>query len=78
MVSRRQCIFIHIGYSLPLTIRDRLAYFDMHKPTDTEYQLLLHVIITLDADWDPKVLDHQYDLEDDNVWYDTLDPTDNE
>jgi len=58
MVGGRQCIFTHDGYSLPLTIRDGLAYLDMCKPSDAEYQSLPHIILTSDAGWDPRVLDY--------------------
>ena len=36
IVGGRQTIFTNDGYSLPLSIRDGLAYFDLRKPTDQE------------------------------------------
>ena len=71
-----KAIFTNDGYSLPLSIRDGLAYLDIRKPTDQEYKTLPHVILTSDVDWDPRVLDHQHNLEDDNIWYTDLDNPD--
>jgi hypothetical protein len=42
----------------------------MRPYTDVEYELLPHVIITGDVDWDPRVLD--FDIDDDDDWYDAI------
>jgi hypothetical protein len=42
----------------------------MHPYTDDEWDLLPHVILTSDLDWDPTVLDHT--LDDDEHWYDAM------
>ena len=57
---------------MPMSVRDGLTYLDMRKPTDKEFAELPHVVLTSDIDWDPTVLDYEHDLENDNVWYDTL------
>ena len=36
---------------------------DMHPPSDEEIDQLPHVIITLDIDWDPAIVDCELDLE---------------
>ena len=38
--------------------------------TDTEWDNLLHVILTADIDWNPTVIDHE--LEDGKEWYDAM------
>ena len=43
--------------SLPLI----LPYLTIHPYTDTEWDLLPHIILTGDVDWKPSVLDHPND-----------------
>ena len=38
--------------------------------TDQEWEDLPHVVLTSDAEWDPSVLDHE--LDDDEQWFDAL------
>ena len=40
----------------------------MRSYTDTEFESLLHVILTSDVGWDPQAMD--FDVEDDENWYD--------
>ena len=49
-----------------------LPTFSLSKPMEEELSNLPHVVLTSDEDWDPHVLDHQHDLDDDNVWYNVL------
>ena len=42
----------------------------MRPYSDSEYDLLPHVILTSDVDWDPRVLDFDIDGNDD--WYDAI------
>ena len=49
----KQCITMVDGYAIPLQIRGGLAYMDMHPPTDEEYDVLPHVVLISDMDWDP-------------------------
>jgi len=68
------------GYAIPINIKDGLPYVKMRPYTDDEWDTLPHVILTSDVDWDPTVLDH--DLDDDEEWYDAIsdlqsDPTTN-
>jgi len=52
------------GYVIPLSIRNGLAYMDMHPPTDSELETLTHVFFTSDTQWDPRILDSEYTVED--------------
>jgi hypothetical protein len=58
------------GYVIPLNIVAGLPYISMHPYTNDAWDLLPHVILTLDLDWDPTVLDHT--LDDDEHWYDAM------
>ena len=57
----RQTIVTPEGYTIPLAIRNGLAYMDMHAPSDKEFDSLPHVIFTSDVVWDPSSLDHEWD-----------------
>jgi hypothetical protein len=48
------------GYTIPLSIKDGLARLDIRPYTDQEWDSLPHVFLTDEANWDPSVLDHQY------------------
>ena len=48
------------GYIVPLSVRDGLAYMDMHPPTDHELEHLPHVYFTAEMPWDPRVLDNEF------------------
>jgi hypothetical protein len=58
------------GYIHPINIRDGLPYVDMRPYTDHEWDTLPHIVCTSNADWDPTVLDHA--LDDDEQWVDAL------
>ena len=45
------------GYIVPLAFRSGLPYLHVRPYTDTEFNVLPHVIMTSDQDWDPTVLD---------------------
>ena len=47
------------GHILPLTFRSGLPYLDMRPPTDDELDLLPHVVLTADTEWDPATLDDE-------------------
>jgi hypothetical protein len=55
------------GYIMPLDIKSGLPYVKMRPYTDQEWEMLPHVILTGDGDWNPSVLDH--DLIDDEQWF---------
>jgi hypothetical protein len=57
------------GYIIHLTIKDGLARLDICPHTDHEFETLPHVFLTLQMEWDPTVLDHQY--HDSSEWGDT-------
>ena len=47
------------GYSVPLLIKDGLAYAtSLRKPTDQDMDTYPHVFFTSPDEWDPSVLDH--------------------
>ena len=47
------------GYSVPLLIRDGLAYAtSLGRPTDQDMETYPHVFFTSPDEWDPSVLDH--------------------
>jgi hypothetical protein len=58
------------GYVHPNNIHHGLPYVKMRPCTDAEWDTLPHVICTSDTDWDPTILDHT--LNDDDDWYDAI------
>ena len=72
-VGGKQRIKTIDGYTIPLSIRGGLPYFDMTKPTQEDLATLPHVIMTSDIEWDPTVLDSEgddLDLSDDDDYGD--------
>jgi hypothetical protein len=65
----RQRIRTIDGYIIPLAIKDGLPYLKMRPYTDQELADLPQVILTDELDWDPTVLDHDPD-DDDDAWHD--------
>ena len=59
----RQCLITPDGYVLPIHIRDGLPRIDMRPPTDAEMDQYPHVFLTSDSQWDPTVLDNEYEEE---------------
>jgi hypothetical protein len=57
------------GYIIPLTIKDGLAPLDICRHIDHEFDTLPHEFLTLEMEWDPTALDHQY--HDSSEWGDT-------
>ena len=58
-VGGTQLITTLDGYSVPLLIKDGLAYATSHgKPTDHDMDTYPHVFFTSPDEWDPSVLDH--------------------
>jgi hypothetical protein len=56
-----QLITTNDGFKLPLNVRKCLAYLDMRRYTDAEWDSLLHVLmVTSDVDWDPSILDGEF------------------
>jgi len=65
-----QCILTNDGYVISTSIRDDLPYVALCLLTDEEWDSLLHVVLTGDADWDPSVLD--LDLDENETWFDVI------
>ena len=58
-VGGTQLITTLDGYSVPLLIKDGLAYAtSLGKPTDQDMDTYQHVFFTSPDEWDPSVLDH--------------------
>ena len=58
-VGGTQLITTLDGYSVPLLIKDGLAYANsLGKPTDQDMDTYPHVFFTSPDEWDPSVLDH--------------------
>ena len=58
-VSGTQLITTLEGYSVPLLIKDGLAYAtSLGRPTDQDMDTYPHVFFTSPDEWDPSVLDH--------------------
>ena len=58
-VGGTQLITTLDGYSVPLLIKDGLAYAtSLGKPTDQDMETYPHVFFTSPDEWDPSVLDH--------------------
>ena len=58
-VGHTQLITTLDGYSVPLLIKDGLAYAtSLGKPTDQDMDTYPHVFFTSPDEWDPSVLDH--------------------
>ena len=58
-VGGTQLITTLDGYSVPLLIKDGLAYAtSLGRPTDQDTDTYPHVFITSPDEWDPSVLDH--------------------
>ena len=69
-VGGTQLITTLDGYSVPLLIKDGLAYAtSLGRPTDQDMDTYPHVFFTSPDEWDPSVLDH------DPPHLDGLDPT---
>ncbi len=51
-------------------MKDRLPYVNLRPYTDNEWDSLPHVVLTGDTDWDPAILNCDY--EDSDTWYDAL------
>jgi hypothetical protein len=58
------------GYVIPLAIKDGLARLDIRPYTDKEWEDLPHVFLTAENRWDPSVLDH--DFQGDEQWFDAI------
>ncbi len=51
-------------------MRDGLPYIALCPYTDDKWETLPHIILTSNIDWDPIVLDYEYD--DSDTWHDAL------
>jgi hypothetical protein len=49
------------GYAFPIAIRNGLPYLDMSYPTEEDMDNFPHVYMTRDEEWDPTVMDDEYE-----------------
>ena len=64
----------HPGYIIPFNVRSGLVNMNMRSLTDdkvslTEPKALPQTVITSDLDWDPSLIDYEYD---DEQWFDAM------
>ena len=64
----RQRIKTPDGYTMPLAIHNGLPYLTLRPFTDQEWDELPHVLVSQESLWDPTVLDHTFDS--DEQWFD--------
>jgi hypothetical protein len=64
------------GYVIPLAIKDGLPRLDIRPYTDKEWDVLPHVFLTAENEWDPSVMDH--DFQGDEQWYDAISELEND
>ena len=57
-------------YCMPLRIISGLPYLPLRPYTDHEWDSLPHITMTSDSEWDPTVIDHCFN-DDDEIWFDT-------
>src|SRR5687768_13958122 len=58
------------GYIVPLNVWDGLLYMTIRPFTDHEEDILPHVVLTADADWDLSILD--FEQESAEEWYNAM------
>ena len=51
------------GQMVPFQIRGGLPYMEMSVPTDSDMANFPHVFLTADSDWDPSILDNEFQLD---------------
>jgi hypothetical protein len=49
------------GYAFAIAIRNGLPYMDMSYPSDDDMENFPHVYLTRDEEWDPTVMDDEYE-----------------
>jgi hypothetical protein len=69
-VGGKQHIKTLDGYVIPFDVKSGLPYVKMQPYTNKEWDLLPHVVLTGDGDWNSSVLDHS--LTDNEQWYDAV------
>jgi len=62
-----QCVTTNDGYVIPLDLIHGLPYMKMYSHTDEDWNLLPHVFLTSNHDWDPDQLD--FNLTNREDWY---------
>ena len=53
-------IVTHEGYVIPLHVHNGLCYVDMKPASDSDLEQYTHVFITLDAPWNPNIVNHEF------------------
>ncbi len=71
--SAGQLIMTNDGFEFPLHICNSLAYQDVRPFTDAERDKHPHVVMTIEVDWDPSVLDKDFPVHGDEELLDAAD-----
>ena len=67
-VGGSQRITTKNGYIIPISVSNGLPYISMRPPTDKEMEALPHEIMTSPSAWDPSILDHEFDSDDEDFF----------
>ena len=62
LAGGHQVIVTHEGYVIPLHVRNGLCYVDMKPASHSDLEQYTHVFITLDAPWNPDIVNHEFSL----------------
>jgi hypothetical protein len=71
-LGHKQRITTPDGYVILLKISGGLPYMEMSQPSEDEMDKYPSVFFTSDEPWDPSVLDHTFDLETPDEFFDAL------
>jgi hypothetical protein len=58
------------GYIIPLCIKSGLARLSLRPFTGEEWKSYPHVFLTSEMEWDPSIMDHEFD--EDDQWFDAI------
>ena len=71
--GHKQCMVTPDQWIIPFNIINGLTRMPMQPSTDEDLDTLPHVIVTSDETWDPTVLDHSINIEN-NIYCPAMDP----
>ena len=66
----RQMVQTPDGYKIPIKIRNGLPYMDMKYPSEEDLDTFPHVYFTADTEWDPSIMDDEFDDFDEQAFED--------
>jgi hypothetical protein len=65
-----KCIQTLDGYIIPLWIKSGIAGLNLRPFTDEEWKSSTHAFLTSEMEWDPSILVHEFD--EDDQWFDAI------